>query len=59
MGKLGEQDVESYVAHPAVLAVGGSWVADRVLVRERRFDEIERRARAAAKLVGAARRVAV
>jgi 2-dehydro-3-deoxyphosphogluconate aldolase/(4S)-4-hydroxy-2-oxoglutarate aldolase len=57
-GGIGEQDVAGYLAHPAVLAVGGSWVADRSLVREGRFDEIERRARTAADLVGAARRAA-
>jgi len=57
-GGIGEQDVASYLGHPAVLAVGGSWVADRGLVREGRFDEIERRARTATGLVGAARRVA-
>jgi 2-dehydro-3-deoxyphosphogluconate aldolase / (4S)-4-hydroxy-2-oxoglutarate aldolase len=57
-GGIGEQDVASYLGHPAVLAVGGSWVAERGLVREGRFDEIERRARTATGLVGAARRVA-
>jgi 2-dehydro-3-deoxyphosphogluconate aldolase/(4S)-4-hydroxy-2-oxoglutarate aldolase len=54
-GGIGERDVAGYLAHPAVLAVGGSWVADRALVRERRFDEIERRARAAAAVVRDAR----
>jgi 2-dehydro-3-deoxyphosphogluconate aldolase / (4S)-4-hydroxy-2-oxoglutarate aldolase len=58
-GGIGERDVSGYVAHPAVVAVGGSWVADRALVSERRFDEVERRARAAAELVREARRGAV
>jgi 2-dehydro-3-deoxyphosphogluconate aldolase/(4S)-4-hydroxy-2-oxoglutarate aldolase len=58
-GGIGERDVPAYLAHPAVAAVGGSWVADRALVSERRFDEVERRARAAAVLVREARRGAV
>jgi 2-dehydro-3-deoxyphosphogluconate aldolase / (4S)-4-hydroxy-2-oxoglutarate aldolase len=54
-GGIGERDVAGYLAHPAVLAVGGSWVAERALVRAGRFAEIERRARSAAALVEAAR----
>ena len=33
---------------PSVLACGGSWICEPGLIRERRFDEIEQRARAAA-----------
>ena len=54
-GGIGEQDVAGYLSHPAVVAVGGTWVADRALVRAGRFDEIERRARSAAAIVEAAR----
>ena len=54
-GGIGEEDVAGYLADPAVLAVGGSWVAQRALVREGRFDEVERRARAAAGVAAEAR----
>jgi 2-dehydro-3-deoxyphosphogluconate aldolase / (4S)-4-hydroxy-2-oxoglutarate aldolase len=57
-GGIGEEDVAGYLADPAVLAVGGSWVAQRALVREGRFDEVERRARAAAGIAAGAREVA-
>ena len=46
----GGVDVESlaaYLAVPSVLACGGSWICEAALVRERRFDEITRRACAA------------
>jgi 2-dehydro-3-deoxyphosphogluconate aldolase/(4S)-4-hydroxy-2-oxoglutarate aldolase len=36
-----------------VLACGGTWICDRALLRERRFDEIERLAREAAELTAA------
>jgi len=36
-----------YLAVPSVLACGGSWICEAALVRERRFDEVTRRARAA------------
>jgi 2-dehydro-3-deoxyphosphogluconate aldolase/(4S)-4-hydroxy-2-oxoglutarate aldolase len=57
-GGIGPKDVAGYLAHPAVVAVGGSWVADRTLLREGRFEEIERLAREAAELVSTARRIA-
>ena len=37
--------LRSYLDVPSVLACGGSWLADGRLLAERRFDEIERRAR--------------
>ncbi len=46
----GGVDIDSlaaYLAVPSVLACGGSWICDAALVRERRFDEVTRRARAA------------
>jgi 2-dehydro-3-deoxyphosphogluconate aldolase / (4S)-4-hydroxy-2-oxoglutarate aldolase len=57
-GGIGERDVVGYLTEPAVWAVGGSWVAERSLVREHRFDEIESRARAAAMRVSEARQAA-
>jgi 2-dehydro-3-deoxyphosphogluconate aldolase/(4S)-4-hydroxy-2-oxoglutarate aldolase len=49
-GGVDERSLASYLAVPQVLACGGSWIADRTLVAERRFDEIARRARAAVEL---------
>jgi 2-keto-3-deoxy-6-phosphogluconate aldolase len=37
-----------------VLACAGTWICERTLLRERRFDEVERRAREAAQLTAAA-----
>lgn len=42
-----------YLRQPAVLAVGGSWIAPSGLIDARRFDEIARRARDAATLAAA------
>jgi 2-dehydro-3-deoxyphosphogluconate aldolase / (4S)-4-hydroxy-2-oxoglutarate aldolase len=49
-GGVDAESLASYLAVPQVLACGGSWIADRTLVAERRFDEIERRARASKEL---------
>jgi 2-dehydro-3-deoxyphosphogluconate aldolase/(4S)-4-hydroxy-2-oxoglutarate aldolase len=46
-GGISEQNLASYLAVPGVLACGGSWLAEAKLLTERRFDEIERRARQA------------
>jgi 2-dehydro-3-deoxyphosphogluconate aldolase/(4S)-4-hydroxy-2-oxoglutarate aldolase len=46
-GGVDGDSLASYLAVPAVLACGGTWIADAAAVRERRFDEIARRARAA------------
>lgn len=47
LANLGE-----YLALPSVFACCGTWICEPALVREGRFDEIERRAREAASLVG-------
>lgn len=41
-GGIGPSNLKDYLALPAVLACGGSWMVDPKLVREGRFDEIER-----------------
>lgn len=41
-GGIGPKNLKDYLALPAVLACGGSWMVDPKLVREGRFDEIER-----------------
>lgn len=46
-GGVDADSLAAYLAVPSVLACGGSWICEATLVRERRFDEITRRARAA------------
>lgn len=52
-GGIGPANLANYLALPAVLACGGSWMVDAKLVREGRFDEISR---LTAEAVGLARR---
>ncbi|WP_372884491.1 bifunctional 4-hydroxy-2-oxoglutarate aldolase/2-dehydro-3-deoxy-phosphogluconate aldolase [Shimia sp.] len=53
-GGVGPENVQDYLALANVPCVGGSWVAPRQLVAERRWHEIEALARAAAQLGRAA-----
>jgi 2-dehydro-3-deoxyphosphogluconate aldolase/(4S)-4-hydroxy-2-oxoglutarate aldolase len=46
-GGIDASTLSDYLAVSSVLACGGSWLCDRQLIAEGRFDEIERRARAA------------
>ena len=46
-GGVGPDNLVEYLALPGVSAVGGSWMLERSLIREGRFDEIERLAREA------------
>jgi 2-dehydro-3-deoxyphosphogluconate aldolase / (4S)-4-hydroxy-2-oxoglutarate aldolase len=46
-GGVDADSLAAYLAVPSVLACGGSWICEAALVRERRFDEITRRASAA------------
>lgn len=46
-GGIDQQRALQYLAHPAVAAVGGSWIAPADLIRDRNWSEIEKRARAA------------
>jgi 2-dehydro-3-deoxyphosphogluconate aldolase/(4S)-4-hydroxy-2-oxoglutarate aldolase len=41
-GGIGPGNLRSYLALPAVLACGGSWMVEASLVRARRFDEVTR-----------------
>ena len=50
-GGIDEGSLASYLAVPQVLACGGSWIADKALISERRFDEVTRRARTAVEAV--------
>lgn len=42
-GGIGPHQLRAYLAHPAVIAAGGSWMAARSLVRAERFGEITQR----------------
>ena len=53
-GGVKAENLSSYLALPCVLACAGTWICERTLLRERRFDEIERRAREAVELAAAA-----
>ena len=46
-GGVDVESLASYLALPAVVACGGSWICEPRLLREARFDEVSRRARAA------------
>ncbi len=50
-GGVTPANAPDYLALPNVLCVGGSWVADKAMMREGRWDEIEALARAARELV--------
>jgi 2-dehydro-3-deoxyphosphogluconate aldolase/(4S)-4-hydroxy-2-oxoglutarate aldolase len=50
-GGIGVVQLPGYLAHPAVTAVGASWMAPRELIRQERFGEIARRTAAAMELV--------
>jgi len=52
-GGITPENAGRYLEEPAVLAVGGSWIAPSGLIDARRFDEIARRAREAATLAAA------
>lgn len=52
-GGVNPDNLGSYLELPAVLACGGTWMCEPALLREGRYDEVERRARAAVELAGA------
>ena len=49
-GGIGEADAAQWLAHPRVVAVGGSWVAPAFDIKAGAWSKIEARARAAAAL---------
>jgi 2-dehydro-3-deoxyphosphogluconate aldolase / (4S)-4-hydroxy-2-oxoglutarate aldolase len=53
-GGVNPDNLASYLELPGVLACGGTWICERRLLDERRFDEIERRAREAVELASIA-----
>ncbi len=52
-GGVNIDNLDAYLALPSVLACGGTWICEPALLRDGRFDEIERRAREAAALAPA------
>jgi 2-dehydro-3-deoxyphosphogluconate aldolase / (4S)-4-hydroxy-2-oxoglutarate aldolase len=52
-GGVNIDNLDDYLALPSVLACGGTWICEPSLMREGRFDEIERRAREASALARA------
>jgi 2-dehydro-3-deoxyphosphogluconate aldolase/(4S)-4-hydroxy-2-oxoglutarate aldolase len=50
-GGITHASLPSYLEHPSVLAVGGSWMVARDLVVSSRFDEVTRLAREAVEVV--------
>jgi 2-dehydro-3-deoxyphosphogluconate aldolase/(4S)-4-hydroxy-2-oxoglutarate aldolase len=53
-GGVNPENLRAYLELPAVLACGGTWICEPALLREGRFDEVERRAREALELVAPA-----
>ena len=51
-GGIDETNVGEYLAHPQVLACGGSWMVKQQLIASKKFDEITRLAERAASLAG-------
>lgn len=49
-GGVDEQTLPEYLAHPAVLAVGGSWMVPRALISSGGFDQIRSRVAEATRL---------
>jgi 2-dehydro-3-deoxyphosphogluconate aldolase/(4S)-4-hydroxy-2-oxoglutarate aldolase len=53
-GGVSPENLRAYLELPAVLACGGTWICEPALLRDGRFDEVERRAREAVQLVALA-----
>jgi 2-dehydro-3-deoxyphosphogluconate aldolase/(4S)-4-hydroxy-2-oxoglutarate aldolase len=53
-GGVNTENLAAYLELPAVLAVGGTWICERSLLEEGRFDEIQRRAHEAVELASMA-----
>ena len=50
-GGISERNLASYLAHPKVLACGGSWMVEKSLLNEGKWDEVRARVAAAVILV--------
>jgi 2-dehydro-3-deoxyphosphogluconate aldolase/(4S)-4-hydroxy-2-oxoglutarate aldolase len=56
LGGVNEQNMADYLASPLVLAVGGSWLAPRDMIKNQQFDEIRQRATAARRIADETRK---
>jgi 2-dehydro-3-deoxyphosphogluconate aldolase / (4S)-4-hydroxy-2-oxoglutarate aldolase len=52
-GGVNPENLGDYLALPSVLACGGTWICEPALLRDGRFDEVERRARETASVLTA------
>jgi 2-dehydro-3-deoxyphosphogluconate aldolase/(4S)-4-hydroxy-2-oxoglutarate aldolase len=50
LGGLNEDSLRSWFEQPFIMAVGGSWIAKKDLIADRKWDEISRRAEKAASI---------
>lgn len=50
-GGISEKNLANYLAHPKVLACGGSWMVEKKLLVEGKWDEVRTRVAAAVELV--------
>ncbi len=51
LGGISQDNLQSYLEYPAVLGVGGSWLAPRKLIQEKAWDEISRNCEKASEIV--------
>jgi 2-dehydro-3-deoxyphosphogluconate aldolase/(4S)-4-hydroxy-2-oxoglutarate aldolase len=54
-GGISEKNLASYLAHPKVLACGGSWMVEKTLLAEGKWSEVRARVAAAVALVASCR----
>ena len=54
-GSISEEAMGDYLAFPATMAVGGSWIAPRSVIQSEEWEEITRRAQRARKIVDSIR----
>ena len=57
LGGVTEDNLVMYAEMPEILAVGGTWIAKRELIRDKNWDEISRRAEKASTLWHSMRRI--
>jgi 2-dehydro-3-deoxyphosphogluconate aldolase / (4S)-4-hydroxy-2-oxoglutarate aldolase len=55
LGGLGPSNAESYLREPSVVALGGSWLASRQIINQKKWDVITENAREAMNMVERAR----
>jgi 2-dehydro-3-deoxyphosphogluconate aldolase/(4S)-4-hydroxy-2-oxoglutarate aldolase len=55
-GGIGLHNAADYLKLPNVLSVGGSWIAEKQLIRDKRWDDIQTLAREAVELATTCRK---